>query len=119
MWLRYLFVYGNQEGLFLGRAVPRAWLAGGTPIGLEKVQTRWGRASLRFVSGPAPDTITAKVELALQRKPPRTIVRFRHPGGKPIRSVQVNGREHRAFDAERQDVDITGLEGALEVTARF
>jgi hypothetical protein len=61
----------------------------------------------------------AKLQLKLSNKPPKTVVRFRHPGKKPIVSVTVNGREHRAFDAAAEDVDLTGMEGALDVTVRF
>jgi hypothetical protein len=119
MWLRYLFVYGNREGLYFGRAVPRAWLAKEEPIGLEKVHTRWGQASIRYEPGAGGDTIMARIELAYTSRPPRAVVRFRHPENRPIKSVQVNGHEHSRFDAARQDVDITGMEGPLEITARF
>ena len=43
MWLRYMFVYGNHDGLYLGRAIPRAWFAQSRPMGLENVVTRWGQ----------------------------------------------------------------------------
>ena len=49
MWLRYMFVYGNRDGLYLGRAIPRAWFAQDRPIGLENVRTRWGQASVTYV----------------------------------------------------------------------
>ena len=51
MWLRYMFVYGPDDGLYLGRAIPRAWLRGAEPIGLENVRTRWGQASVRYFPG--------------------------------------------------------------------
>ena len=111
MWLRYLFVYGPESGLYLGRAIPRAWLSGAEPIGLENVRTRWGRASVRYVPEEAKGTITARVDLKHTTPPPKTVVRFRHPEGKPIASVTVNGREHRSFDAAKGDVDITGMDG--------
>ncbi len=119
MWLRYLFVYGNKEGLFLGRAIPRAWLARPEPIGLAGVHHRWGKTSVEYAPDGEKDAIKAKVSLVFKSKPPRTVVRFRHPDNRPIRSVTVNGREHRAFDAAHQDVDITGQEGDLEILARF
>jgi hypothetical protein len=39
------------------------------------------------------------------------LVRFRSPGKRPIRSATVNGAEARIADAERGDVDITGMTG--------
>jgi hypothetical protein len=119
MWLRYLFVYGARDGLYLGRAVHRAWLSQADPIGVEGARTRWGRTSLTLIPGPGGDTIRARVVLDLQKQPPRTVLRLRHPRRKPISAVTINGREHRAFDAGKEDVDLTGLEGTLEIEARF
>ncbi len=119
MWLRYMFVYGPRDGLFLGRAVPRAWLAGHETIGLENAQTRWGQTSVAYTPVAGGDIIRAQVVLDLKKQPPKTVLRFRHPGRKPIASVTVNGHEHRAFDAAKQDVDLTGQEGVLDIEARF
>ena len=33
--------------------------------------------------------------------------------------MTINGREHKAFDAAKQDVDLTGLDGPLEIIVRF
>jgi hypothetical protein len=119
MWLRYMFVYGPRDGLYLGRAVPRAWLGQASPIGLENAHTRWGRASVRFEPSPAASTIHARVELDLEKQPPRTVIRFRHPQNKPIAGVTINGHEHRAFDAAKEDVDLSGLRGTLDIDVRF
>jgi len=119
MWLRYMFVYGNRDGLHLGRAIPRAWFAQDRPIGVENVRTRWGQASVTYLPAAARDTIRARVELRLANRPPRIRIRFRHPENKPIVGVTINGREHLAFDAGKQDVDLAGLDGPLEIVVRF
>jgi hypothetical protein len=119
MWLRYMFIYGNRDGLFLGRAIPRAWFAQTQPIGLQNARTRWGEASVEYFPAESKDTMRAKLQLKLTSKPPKTLVRFRHPAKKPIVSVTVNGKEHRAFDAAAEDVNLTGMEGALDVIVRF
>jgi hypothetical protein len=119
MWLRYLLVYGPQDGLYLGRAIPRAWLAQPEPIGLEGVRTRWGRASVTYLPAGADGAFRARVDLRHTTRPPKTIIRFRHPDGKPITAVTINGREHRTFDAATGDVDITDQDGALEIVARY
>jgi hypothetical protein len=122
MWLRYLFVYGNREGLFLGRALPRAWLAGPTPIGVENVRTRWGWVNVQYYAGsdsPHVETLYAKVRLQLSSKPPKSVIRFRHAENKPIRSVQIDGKNHPSFEAGTQDVDITGREGEMVIRVDF
>jgi hypothetical protein len=119
MWLRYMFVYGPRDGLYLGRAIPRAWLGQAEPIGVENVRTRWGRLSVQYFPDRANAAIRARVDLELKNQPPKTVIRFRHPQSKPIARVTVNGREHRAFDAIKQDVDITGLAGPQEIVVSF
>jgi hypothetical protein len=119
MWLRYLFVYGPKDGLYLGRAIPRAWLAQAEPIGLDRVHTRWGVASVSFTPDPDANTIRAHVDLTLHATPPKIVLRFRHPEGKPIQSVRLNGQPHAGFDPDRGDVDLTGVAGSLDVEARY
>ncbi len=119
MWLRYLFVYGNRDGLFLGRAIPRAWLGQDRPIGLRRVHTPWGEASVTYFPSRSTEIIRARVELKLSSRPPRVLIRFRHPRNKPITGVTVNGRPHAGFDAVSQDVDLSGLDGPLELQVRF
>ena len=119
MWLRYMFIYGNRDGLFLGRAIPRAWFAQHRPIGLENVRTRWGHASVTYFPAEAGNTIRAKVNLKLANRPPTIKVRFRHPDNKAILGVTVDGREYHAFDAGNQDVDLDGRDGEFDIVARF
>lgn len=119
MWLRYMFVYGDRDRLSLGRAVPRAWLGQARVVGLENVATRWGRVSVQYLPGESKDTLRARVKLKLSAQPPRTVLRFRDPAKRPIAGVTVNGKEHKAFDAEKEDVDLTGMDGALDVIVRF
>jgi hypothetical protein len=119
MWLRYLFVYGARDGLYLGRAIPRAWMGQDDPIGVENVRTRWGRISVQYLPDRANAAIRARLDLELKDRPPRTVIRFRHPENKPIARVTVNGREHRAFDPKKQDVDITGMQEHQEIVVKF
>jgi hypothetical protein len=119
MWLRYMFVYGTRDGLYLGRAIPREWMDQDEPIGIENVRTRWGRVSVQYVPDRTNAAIRARVDLELRNQPPKTVIRFRHPERKPITRVTVNGREHRAFDANKQDVDITGMEGPQQIVVSF
>jgi hypothetical protein len=47
-------------------------------------------------------------------------VRFRHPEGKPIQNVNVNGQPFTQFDAQKEWVILPGnVQGRQEITARF
>ena len=118
-WLVYMYVYAKGETLHFGRAIPRDWLRDGSEIWAEDVGTLFGRCGVKYTSESALGRITARVALDLRRAPAKTLVRFRHPEGRPIRSVTVNGRAHKAFDAARGDVDISGLKGTARVIASY
>jgi len=118
-WLRYMFVYANDDLLHLGRAIPRDWLSQGNAPYADDVVTRYGRAGVRYESDVASARITATVDLALREKPAQVLVRFRHPEKLPIASVTVNGAAHTAFDPVKGDVDITGMGGKVELVANY
>ncbi|MCS7310150.1 MAG: hypothetical protein NZ741_08015 [Armatimonadetes bacterium] len=118
-WLRAMFVYADEQVLHFGRALPREWFRTGKPIATTGVCTRYGKVSVSYHSGGYPRWLSAEVDLSLRASPPKTLVRFRHPDGLPIRSVRVNGVVHERFDPQRGDVDITGNTGRLVVEAEF
>jgi len=118
-WLVYMFVYEIGDTLHLGRALPREWLSDGDQIWAKDVVTHFGRVGVRYRSDAARDSIAAELNLNLRRRPRRTLVRFRHPDKKPVRKVTVNGRSHTGFKPLKGDVDITGLEGRVEVIASY
>ncbi len=115
-WLRQLFVReDNEQTLLFGQAVPRGWLAAGRRCGLENGATWFGPVSILY-TGEA-DTIEARLD-GPRRNPPRTLrVRFREPGGRPLRRVLVNGQDWTAFHNEW--VDLPGNIGHAEIRAAF
>jgi hypothetical protein len=118
-WLRYMFVYGKGDTLYLGRALPLEWLSRGESIYLKHVHTHFGVVSVEYEPDPAQYRITCKADLALKTTPARTLVRFRHPEKRAIRSVRVNGVEHTQFDPVNGDVDVSGMSGALTIEAFY
>jgi len=118
-WLVYMFVYEVGDLLHFGRALPREWLSDGNKIWARGVVTHFGRASVTYRSVAAQDRITAELKLEVRHHPQQTLVRFRHPDKKPIKSVTVNGCNHKAFDSVIGDVDISGLNGDVTVAADY
>ena len=118
-WLRYMLVYTRGDLLHFGRAVPRAWFAQEHPFSLQDAATPFGRVGIEYTPSPDGGSITAAVSLDLRTQPGRILVRFRHPESAPIKSVTVNGQSHAAFNAERGDVDITGMRGEVVVETRY
>ena len=118
-WLRYLFVYAPRDKLYIGRAIPREWFESGKPMGVEGVVTRFGKVSASYAATHRTNKLSVDVTLKLHHEPARTLVRFRHPDAAPIRSVRVNGKVHRRFDAKKGDVDVTGMDGKLKIVAKY
>jgi hypothetical protein len=88
--------------LFIGQAAPRAWLAEGKRITVERAPTFFGPVSLQIESAAARGALTARIEFIGDRRPTTLIVRFRHPDTKPIRSATVNGAVWTDFDVAKE-----------------
>lgn len=117
MWLRYLFVYATEDTLYLGRALPRAWMANDVDTGLDDVVTRFGTVSVHY--RPEGRSIRLEASLQLRDAPGRIVARVRHPDSKSIRSVVVNGKRWTRFDPKKGDIDLTGLRGKVKVVANY
>ena len=114
-WLRYLFVREEGETLLIGQAIPREWLRAGQRCGIERTVTYFGPTSVIYTGGD--NKLTAKLE-APRRNPPKAIrLRFREPGGRPLSSVEVNGKPWRQFKGEW--VQLPGDIGAAIVVASY
>lgn len=96
----------NDSTLFIGQAIPRPWLEQGKQIDVRQAPSYFGPLSFRMDSQVALGTITAHVELSDRNPPNELLVRFRHPQEKPLRSVLVNGKPWKNFDAKQEWVCI-------------
>ena len=119
-WLRLMFVREQGNELYLGQALPRYWLAGGRSVGIERAATHFGPLSLTISSNADGSQIKA-VLTPPERNPPSTIyLRLRHPQGKPIQSLTLNGQKHDRVDIDKEWIVLPGtLTGVQEVLARF
>lgn len=120
-WLRLMFIEDDRgdDVLRLGMALPRAWLADGETVSIERAATHFGPMSLRYESRAGEGRITAVIEPPTRRAPKQVLLRFRHPDGKPIQRVEVNGRAWDRFDAKKEWVELPRMEGVTRVTASF
>ena len=97
----------DDDTLLLLQAVPRLWLADGKQIVVARAPTWFGPLTMTVASHAAKGYIVAEIAVP-QRRPPKTLlVRFRHPDGKPMRSVTVNGEEWREFEPAQEWVIIS------------
>ncbi|MHB8521843.1 MAG: hypothetical protein ACYDH9_13920, partial [Limisphaerales bacterium] len=118
-WLRLMFVDEQDECLHLGFGLPRAWLSDGNTPSIERAQTYFGETSLRFESHAAQGFITAIFDPPTRRPAKTTFVRFRHPEGKPITRVTIDGKRWPRFDARREWVELPRLETKATIIAYY
>lgn len=96
----------GDDTLFVGQAVPRAWLGDGKRIAVERAPTYFGPVNLLIESAAAVGRITATLEFLSDRRPQRLLVRLRHPDKQRPRAIAVNGREVPGFDAAGEVVEV-------------
>jgi hypothetical protein len=96
----------DNDTLLLAQATPRAWLADGKKIEIERAPTYYGKMSMTIESHADSGRIVAEIEMPDRKPPTVLLVRFRHPQRKAVRSVTVNGRTWSDFDIQKEWVRI-------------
>jgi len=97
--LRMMLVREEGDRLFLAQAAPQHWFQQGQCVELRNAPTRFGPVSYTLRSDVQQGRITAQVTPP-RRNPPKEIQLFvRHPEGKPIAQVLLDGKPFSGFDA--------------------
>ena len=74
---------------------------------MQQAPTYFGPISYRIESQARAGKILATIEFGKpSRLPQSLLIRFRHPEGKPIRSVTVDGQDWKDFDSAKEWVRI-------------
>ena len=116
---RNLLVMEDGQSLWMARATPRAWLEQGKKIAVRNAPTYFGTLAYEIVSDVDNGKITATVEIPSRNPPKSVLLRFRHPKAAPIKSVTVNGKESKEFDAARELVRLSNFTGKAAVTVSY
>jgi hypothetical protein len=97
----------DDHTLILAQATPRAWLEDGKEISVERAPTRFGEISYEVLSRAGSGSIEANFQLESNQPGTTILLRLRHPEGKPLRGVTVNGRAWHDFDAQKEQIKIS------------
>lgn len=117
-WMRQMLVLERGDTLELGLGVPRAWMADGQRVRLERAATWFGPLDLEIVSHAAERTVTATVALTPTAKTSAVRLRLRAPGGEPLQSAEVNGRPAKIL-SERQLIELPVTTNRWQVVGKF
>lgn len=106
---KYMLVFEERDKdvLWLNRASPRRWLEDGKKIVVRNAPTRWGKISYCVESHAGTNHISAEIDFAAPS--PKSLLiklRLRHPRGRKLSGVIVDGGKWRDMDQEKETVDI-------------
>jgi hypothetical protein len=111
--LRWLLVFEDPEAdvLWLGRGMPRPWLSDGKLISVASAPTRWGRVGFAIQPSLSVGRIDVRVSFPRRGIAAETRLRLRAREGARIRSVSLNGRRWKQFDARDESITLAPATG--------
>jgi hypothetical protein len=110
----------DEEKLYLGKGLPRDWIASGKEIRIEDAPTRWGKVSFKTLTHPSAKQVTATVELQRPGSPKEVHVKLRLPNGSALQTATVNGRAATIGGPHSDTVLISAIdESRFEIVAKY
>ncbi len=117
--MRQMLVLEMGDKLYLGRGVPRAWMAAGKTVEFKHAPTYFGPVSLKITPSDDARAIRAELELPTRNPPKTSVVSLRHVDGRKIASVRVNDRDWSQFDPSSDMVTLPNDTPKVVVVAKY
>ncbi len=116
---RLMLVMERDEDLWLAPFITTHWLADGMRVSVRNAPTRFGPVSYTLTSAVKRGVVEAVIEPPTRSRPKAVVLRIRHPEGKPLRAVLVNGREHRDLDRAAETIRLSPPAETITVKAQY
>lgn len=116
---RIMLVTERGKDLWLAPFLCDQWMRDGRKVAVRNVPTRFGPTSYTIASAAGSGRIKAVIEPPRRNPPRRIVVRLRHPEGKSIRSVTVDGKPHADFDPGRECVSVAPTGRTMTIVAEY
>ena len=116
---RTMLVDERGDELWLAPFVTSNWLKDGMKVSVRNAPTRFGTVSYSIASKVAASAIEAVVELPEKCTAKKVVLRLRHPQGRPIRAVTVQGRSHEDFDPKRETITLEPSGKSIAISAEY
>ncbi len=116
---RQMFVMEKGNQLWLAPFVPNHYMKDGRQVSVKNAPTHFGRTSYTLTSSVGQGYIEAVINPPVRNAPDEIIIRLRHPEGKTMQSVFVNGRPHTDYNAPKEYVLLKPSETRVKVRAEF
>jgi len=115
---RTMLVTERGGELWLAPFVTNRWLEPGMRVSVRRAPTRFGPVSYE-IRAAVGDVIDATIEPPQRVAPEALVIRIRHPQGRQMQRVWVDGREHESFDPAREIVRLAPSRGRIHIRAEF
>jgi len=110
----------NEDILYLGKGIPRAWLVSGKTIRIENAPTRWGRVSLELRANPSARGIAGKILLPTSGRPAHIHLKLRLPLQHSLSRVTVDGHPAKLGGRGNDTIMIsTNQEKQFDIKAQY
>ena len=116
---RFMLVMEHGEALWLAPLITGNWLKHGLTVAVTNAPSRFGRVGYRITSHVREGHIDASIEPPRSQPPREIVLRLRHPDGKPLRTVTVNGVIHSDFDRAQSTVRLAPAGDAVRIRAWY
>jgi len=116
---RLMLVMEKDDELWLAALAPREWFQHGKSITVTDAPTYFGAVSFSISSHVYDGEIRAKIVPPTRGAVKRTAIRLRHPDGKQMSGVTIDGNVSNDFDAVRELVYLPQLSREVQVVARY
>jgi hypothetical protein len=118
-WFRLMLVREEGNDLYLNSGAPRAWSLPGRTIEVAGAATFFGETSFKVEAHPEEGFIAARVSPPQRSHPHEIHLRLRHPEGKPMLRVEVNGRSWSKFNSQKELIALPADQGEVSVRAYY
>ena len=112
-----MLIKEEKEEVWLAYGVPRSWLEDGKVIEVKKAQTCVGPFNFRIESHVSKGFINTELNTSLRKLPSVIRLKLRHPEGKKIKKVEINGKVWNEFDEEV--ITISPSDNKMEIIAFY
>jgi hypothetical protein len=116
---RFLFAMEYGPTLRLAPFVTDQWLKPGEQVSVEALPTKFGRVDYTLASHTDAGYILATIDTSGCKELGGLELRARHPEGKSIAAVTVDGKPWSDFDVARDLIKLPALSGKQEVRVSY
>jgi hypothetical protein len=114
-----MFVTERGDELWLAPFVTNHWLKDGMKVSVRNAPTRFGKVGYTITSHVAEGEIDAVVRLPVNCTAKKVVLRLRHPEGKPMQSVTVQGKPHKDFDPKKETITFVPSGENVTIRAKY